>query len=224
MKDAVCRLPQKVPHREEDQLYPLVARILVLIAGEFIPDIILSDHGLPGFDSMTALAVAREHLPQVPFIFVTGSRFVPPASNSLVADDYILKTELNALAPAIHRALQSRRLLALEDISAPEKNPLEQRVEELEAASRKAKEELFARNIRVLRLELNAWLAHKAGNKEPSIALMKEAADLEGGIDIPGADLDQVGTEGQRQHSFDDRGAVPHDLFGHREVPGQLRR
>ena len=54
------------------------------------------------------------------------------------------------------------------------------RLEELEAATRKVKEDLFARNIRMLRLELNAWLAHKAGQVESSIALMKEAADLEG--------------------------------------------
>src|SRR4051812_47479585 len=37
------------------------------------PDVILSDHGLPAFDSVAALAVAREKCPQVPFIVVTGS-------------------------------------------------------------------------------------------------------------------------------------------------------
>jgi tetratricopeptide (TPR) repeat protein len=53
------------------------------------------------------------------------------------------------------------------------------RLQELEATARDTKEELFARNIRILRLELNAWLAHKAEKKNSSIALMKEAADLE---------------------------------------------
>jgi tetratricopeptide (TPR) repeat protein len=55
------------------------------------------------------------------------------------------------------------------------------RLEELESATRKAGEDLFARNIRMLRLELNGWLAHLAGQEESSIALLKEAADLEVG-------------------------------------------
>jgi tetratricopeptide (TPR) repeat protein len=54
-----------------------------------------------------------------------------------------------------------------------------ERLEELEAATRKAGEDLFARNIKVLRLELSAWVAHVEGQREPSIALMQEAAELE---------------------------------------------
>jgi len=53
------------------------------------------------------------------------------------------------------------------------------RLEELEAATRKAGEALFARNIRVLRLELNAWIAYVAGQKKSSVALMREAAEFE---------------------------------------------
>jgi tetratricopeptide (TPR) repeat protein len=54
-----------------------------------------------------------------------------------------------------------------------------ERLGELEAATRKAGEDLFARNIRVLRLELNAWLAHEEGQRESGVALMREAAELE---------------------------------------------
>lgn len=53
------------------------------------------------------------------------------------------------------------------------------RLEELEEATRKAGEDLFARNIRVLRLELSAWIAHVEGQKESSLAWMREAAELE---------------------------------------------
>jgi tetratricopeptide (TPR) repeat protein len=53
------------------------------------------------------------------------------------------------------------------------------RLEELEASTRKAGEELFARNIRVLRLELSAWLAHAEGRGEESLALMREAVGIE---------------------------------------------
>ena len=57
-------------------------------------------------------------------------------------------------------------------------------LEGFEAAARhlsftKAGEELFARNIRMLRLELNAWVAHVERREESSVALMREAAELE---------------------------------------------
>jgi hypothetical protein len=53
------------------------------------------------------------------------------------------------------------------------------RMDELEAAARKAGEDLFAGNIRVLGLELKAWTAHAQGQKESGARLMREAADLE---------------------------------------------
>jgi tetratricopeptide (TPR) repeat protein len=53
------------------------------------------------------------------------------------------------------------------------------RLEELETATGKAGEALFARNIRVLRLAVAAWLAHAEQNRERSVALMREAAGLE---------------------------------------------
>ena len=53
------------------------------------------------------------------------------------------------------------------------------RLDTLERASREAKEELFARTIKVLRLELDAWRANTDGDKERAVALMREAVDLE---------------------------------------------
>lgn len=55
-----------------------------------------------------------------------------------------------------------------------------ERLEKLEAATVKAGESLFARNIRVLRLEVSAWVAHLEKQKETSVALMREASALEG--------------------------------------------
>jgi tetratricopeptide (TPR) repeat protein len=52
-------------------------------------------------------------------------------------------------------------------------------LEKLEAATRAAKEELFARNIKVLHLELSAWIKYVEGNNEASVALMRQAAELE---------------------------------------------
>ncbi len=54
-----------------------------------------------------------------------------------------------------------------------------QRLNELEATTRSAGEDLFARNIQMLRLELTAWIAHAKQQPAVSVALMREAADLE---------------------------------------------
>jgi len=54
-----------------------------------------------------------------------------------------------------------------------------ERLNELEAITAKTGEELFARNIRVLRLELDSWIVHLEGQEEASISLMSQAAELE---------------------------------------------
>jgi len=53
------------------------------------------------------------------------------------------------------------------------------RLDELEKAATRSGEELFARNIKVLRLELSAWLAHAEHQRASSVELMREAAELE---------------------------------------------
>lgn len=72
------------------------------------PDLIFSDHGLPKFDGFTALAMARERCPETPFIFVTGSMGEELAIDSLRsgATDYVLKTRISNLVPAVERALR----------------------------------------------------------------------------------------------------------------------
>jgi PAS domain S-box-containing protein len=73
------------------------------------PDLILSDHGLPGFDGFSALAIAKDKYPDIPFVFVTGSMGEEVAVETLKsgATDYVLKNRLSAnLLPAIHRALR----------------------------------------------------------------------------------------------------------------------
>jgi tetratricopeptide (TPR) repeat protein len=49
----------------------------------------------------------------------------------------------------------------------------------LEATANKAGEDLFTRNIRVLRLATSAWLAHAEKKDNSAVSLMKEAAQLE---------------------------------------------
>jgi PAS domain S-box-containing protein len=74
----------------------------------FKPTVILSDHGLPAFDGFTALALAQQNAPDVPFIFVTGSLGEEMAIKALKsgASDFVLKHRLMTLPPAVHRALR----------------------------------------------------------------------------------------------------------------------
>lgn len=53
------------------------------------------------------------------------------------------------------------------------------RLQELESATITSGEVLFARNIRVLSLELAAWCADLGGKRDSSVALMTQAAELE---------------------------------------------
>jgi tetratricopeptide (TPR) repeat protein len=61
----------------------------------------------------------------------------------------------------------------------PEARAAERRLQVLETGARTAGEELFARNIEVLRLELAAWIAHVEGHREEGLAGMRQAAGLE---------------------------------------------
>ena len=78
----------------------------------FVPDIILSDHGLPGFDGSAALEVVKQRSPTLPVILVTGSLNEEKAVEFMKAGaaDYILKDHLTRLPEAIRRALRERAL------------------------------------------------------------------------------------------------------------------
>ncbi|WP_438022744.1 PAS domain-containing protein [Sorangium sp. So ce233] len=71
-------------------------------------DIVLSDHSMPRFDSLSALRMIKERGLDLPFIIVSGS-----IGETIVAEvmksgahDYVLKSELRRLVPAIERSLR----------------------------------------------------------------------------------------------------------------------
>ncbi|HEY2953955.1 MAG TPA: response regulator [Candidatus Eisenbacteria bacterium] len=70
-------------------------------------DLILSDYSLPGFDGVAALHLAREKMPDVPFIIVSGQLGEEAAVESVRggATDYVLKQRLSRLGPSVRRAL-----------------------------------------------------------------------------------------------------------------------
>src|SRR3989442_1684927 len=79
---------------------------------KFVPDIVLSDHGLPGFDGSAALELVKQRSPTLPVILVTGSLNEEKAVEFMKAGaaDYILKDHLTRLPEAIRRALRERVL------------------------------------------------------------------------------------------------------------------
>ena len=73
--------------------------------------LILADYTLPSFDGLSALKIAQQNSRQVPFIFVSGTLGEDVAIEALKtgATDYVLKTRLARLGPAVTRALGEAR-------------------------------------------------------------------------------------------------------------------
>jgi PAS domain S-box-containing protein len=74
-------------------------------------DLILTDYTLPSFDGLSALKIAQEKCPDVPFIFVSGTLGEEVAIEALKigATDYILKQRLSRIVPSVHRALRESK-------------------------------------------------------------------------------------------------------------------
>ncbi|MCW2066598.1 UNVERIFIED_ORG: signal transduction histidine kinase [Stenotrophomonas maltophilia] len=77
----------------------------------FQPDIVLSDLSMPGFSGDDALRIVRDALPEVPFIFVSGTMGEENAVAALQkgANDYIIKHQPARLPSAVARAVREAR-------------------------------------------------------------------------------------------------------------------
>ena len=76
------------------------------------PGLIISDFSLPQFSGLSALAIASAEAPEIPFIFVSGTIGEERAIDALRqgAVDYVLKSNLMRLGPAVRRALDEAAL------------------------------------------------------------------------------------------------------------------
>jgi PAS domain S-box-containing protein len=79
---------------------------------EFCPALIVSDYRLPLFDGMSALKLAVERYPEVPFIVLTGSMNEDTAVECMKAGawDYVIKEHVKRLGPAVQSALERQRV------------------------------------------------------------------------------------------------------------------
>jgi PAS domain S-box-containing protein len=74
-------------------------------------DVVISDHNLPEFSSTAALATLKSTGMDIPFLIVSGEIGEDIAVEAMLAgaDDYILKSRLGRLVPALARSLAASR-------------------------------------------------------------------------------------------------------------------
>lgn len=108
------------------------------------PDVIISDHGLPAFDSLSALAVAQAKAPGLPFILVTGAPDNPMVREALHrgATEYVSKNELPHLVTQVKLAAHLGELEAERDRL---KRQLAEKEKQAEEQIRRVNAELGAR-------------------------------------------------------------------------------
>ena len=108
-----------VEHELKRARFPAVTRVVdtsdafAQALREFAPDVVLSDHSLARCNAVAALRLLRATRLTVPLIVVAGALDERAAVETLKAgaEDFILKTNLGRLRPAIDAALAVRRPL-----------------------------------------------------------------------------------------------------------------
>src|SRR5580693_223401 len=89
-------------------------------------DLVISDHSMPHFNGIDALHLLRAKGSHIPFIFVSGTIGEETAVSALKdgAQDYLMKTNLKRLVPAVQRELREAE-------ERHEKERLERQVQQL---------------------------------------------------------------------------------------------
>jgi two-component system cell cycle response regulator len=111
-------------------------------------DLILADYSLPSFDGLSALDIAKQKCPGVPFIFLSGAVGEEFAIETIRrgATDYVLKGGLSRLPVTIRRALleveEHTKLRQTENELEQYRQRLEEMVRERTAELKKMNEQL----------------------------------------------------------------------------------
>ena len=139
-------------------------------------DVVISDVSVPGFDGIAAQEVWKRELPQIPFIFLSGTFGEEVAVERLRegATDYVLKQWMAKLPGVVRRALREMQeraarqqaQSALHALNAELEKRVDERTAELSAANRAlahadtVKNEFLSRMSHELRTPLNVVLGY----------------------------------------------------------------
>ncbi len=169
------------------------------------PDVILSDYSMPGATDTLLLGIAQKKRPDIPFIFVTGTMGEEVAIETLKngATDYVLKTRLTRLVPAVHRALreaQERNDRMLAEVQLRESH---QQLRALSVYLQHVREEERTRIAREVHDELGqaltgckldvSWIAHRLSKNQKQ--LLEKAERLSDNIDSTIQTVRRISTE-----------------------------
>jgi signal transduction histidine kinase len=169
------------------------------------PELILSDYSLPNFDGHRALSLAQEHCPHIPFIFVTGTMGEEVAIETLKsgATDYVLKTRLSRLVPAVHRALREAQERAHRHRAEEQLRHSHEQLRALSVYLQSVREEERTRIAREVHDELGqaltsckldlSWIAHRLPPEHKS--LVQKARQLSDGLDATIGTVRRISSE-----------------------------
>jgi len=169
------------------------------------PDMILSDYSLPGFDGYAALNIAKKKRPEIPFIFVTGTMGEEVAIETLKngATDYVLKTRLTRLVPAVHRALREAQERTDRRLAEVQLRESHKQLRALSVYLQHVREEERTRIAREVHDELGqaltsckldaSWLAHHLPRNQKNLS--QKAEKLSTDIDSTIQTVRRISTE-----------------------------
>ncbi len=123
-------------------------------------DAVLADNALPQYSSMQALNLIKTRNPYTAFILVTGTVSEEFAVDIMQrgADDYILKSNLARLSPAIRKAIESRKMQKEKFLSEVAMQDLNRQLRTLTAHLQDVREKEQARIAREIHDELGQML------------------------------------------------------------------
>ncbi|MCH8800631.1 MAG: response regulator [Chloroflexi bacterium] len=154
-------------------------------------EVVLSDHGLPKFNSLQALSMLHESGLDLPFIIVSGSigEDLAVAAMKSGAHDYIMKNNLARLGPAVERELREAEVRRANKIAEEQRQKLVQELEQAYTQLERRVRQITA-SIMFTDLEGSTQMLTRLGDEENQVLLashrriIRQQLDNHGGQEV----------------------------------------